>query len=408
MANQFANTSDSVYNLMRFYRGPIVDQFSEDVALYRGATKMKYPWSGEVVRRPLRTRRNPGVGATSDGGNLPTIGRQTGVQAEIAAKYNYLRFGLTGAMLKAAQNDKGSFVRQFDFEMRMGMKDLETTINRQLSWDGTGDLARLNANVAASQTVTLKGREDGEPALKFLDVGSVISIYSGSTPVVGAQELTITSISSGNQTSATATVVVDTAFTAAADDIVVLSTSGVSNEIQGILTQLDGGTTTVFGINRALFISTQGNVVNLSSGQLTLDALQTAQDLMERRGGGKLKHIYSDFNARRFYQKLLTIDKRYVNTVKGDGSFSSKNESYLEWNGCPWVSDKDAPQRIFLLPDDAIEKAVLCEMEVADETGTPYIAQVGVDAWEVRIRQFCNAFNSNAAGTAVISNYISP
>lgn len=405
MANIFANTSASVYNLMRFYKGPIVDQLNEDCPIYRGAEKSKFPWSGEVIRRPLRVRRNQGLGATSDGGNLPSIGRQTGVQAEIAAKYNYLRFGLTGPMLKAAQNDKGSFVRQFDFEMRMGMDDLRSDLNRQFSWDGTGDLARVNTNSAASTTLIIKGREDTEAALKFLDSGATFDVYSGSTPV--ATNITVNSISSGDANSATATLVLDTAISTTANDVLVRANS-FGQEVQGMLTQLDGATSSIFGIDRSAYPATQGNVVDLNAASLTLDSLQQSQNLMERRGGGKLKFVYSDFDSRRFYQKLLSVDKRYVNTVKGDGGFAKADETYLEWNGVPWIADKDCPTRIFMMPADAIEKAVLCEMEVADETGTPYIAQSGVDSWEVRIRQFCNLFNIKAAGSSVVIDYVSP
>jgi hypothetical protein len=406
MSNLFANTSASVFNLLRFYRGPIVDQLNEDVAIYRGAEKMKFNWSGEKVMRPLRVRRNQGVGATSDGGNLPTIGRQTGIQAQIAAKYNYLRFGLTGPMMKAAQNDKGSFVRQFDFELKMGMEDLRSELNRQMSWDGTGDLARINTTANASTTIVIKGREDTEAALKFLDVGATIDVYSSTTLV--ASGVQISSISSGDANSATATIVLDTAVSVTANDIVVRSGATLSNEIQGLLTQLDGATSTVFEIDRSAYPATQGNVVDLNSASLSLDSLQQLQNLMERRGGSKLKFVYSDFDSRRYYQKLLAVDKRYVNTVKGDGGFSKADETYLEWNGVPWVADKDCPTRIFMLPGDAIEKAVLCEMEVADETGTPYIAQSGVDAWEVRIRQFCNLFNAKASGSGVLVDYVSP
>lgn len=405
MANLFANTSGSVYNLMRFYRGPIIDQLNNDVPIYRGAEKTKYPWSGTSVFRPLRVVRNQGIGATSDGGNLPTIGRQTGVQAEIAAKYNYLRFGLTGAMLKASQNDKGSFVRQFDYEMKSGMSDLENDLNRQVSWDGTSDLARVNTAAAASTSIVIKGREDAEPALKFVDVGAQLDFYTGST--LTASSVTVLSISSGTSSSSTATIVLDTAVTVSANDVVVRSGS-FGNEVQGILTQLDGATSTVYGIDRSTYLATQGNVVDLSSASLTLDALQQAQNLMERRGGAKLKFVYSDYDSRRYYQRLLTVDKRYVNTVKGDGGFANADETYLEWNGVPWLADKDCPNRIFMFPGDAIEKAVLCEMEVADETGTPYIAQSGVDAWEVRIRHFFNLFNAKASGSAVLTGYVSP
>lgn len=405
MANVFASTSSSVYNLMQFYKGPIKDNLNEEVDLYRAAETMKYNWSGSQVNRPLRLRRNQGIGAGSDGGNLPSIGAQAGVQAVIAAKYNWLRFGLTAGMLKASQNDKGSFVRQFQFEMDMGMKDLKSDLNRQISWDGTGDLARINTTVAGSTSIVIKGREDTEPAMKFVDVGLTFDIYTSAGALV--QSSVSVSAVSGSPSDSTVTLTVSPAVTASADDILIRAGAGVSSEVQGLLTALDGGTSTIFSVDRSLYQGYQGNVVTVS-GQLTLDAIQGAQNAAESRGGSKIVAWYSDYLSRRYYQKLLTVDKRYVNSVEGDGGFAKKSKYYLEWNGCPVVADKDCPTRIFLLPGDAWEKAVLCEMEPAEETGTPYIAQAGVDAWEVRVRHFFNCFNSQPAACAVLKTYTSP
>lgn len=406
MANLFQGVSSGLYNLKNFYQGPLKDQFNEDLAIYRGADKSKFSWSGAQVNRPLRTRRNPGIGATSDGGTLPAIGRQGGVQAVIQAKYNYLRFGVTGPMIKSSQNDRGSFVRQAAHELEMGYADLKSDVNRQLSWDGTGDLARMNAGAGATTSIVVKGREDGEAALKFLDVGMVLDIYDSSGVLVQAG-VEITAITSGTALSSTATLTVSPAVTASADDILVRANS-FGQEVQGLLTQLDGGTSTVFSIVRADYPITQGNVVDLNGGQLTLDSLQQLQNTAEQRGGMKLAAVYSDFDSRRMYQKLLTADKRYVNTVKGDGGFAKADENYLEWNGVAWVADKDCPKRIFMLGKDCIEKMVLCEMEFADETGSMYIAQTSADSFEVRIRQFFNLFNCQAAATGVLVDYVSP
>ncbi len=404
MSNQFQNISDGVWNLKKWYQGPLVDQFSEDNNLYRFADKSKYKFDGEEVRRPLRVRRNPGIGATSDGGNLPKIGRQVGVQAVIAAKYNYLRFGITGPMIKAAMSDKGSFVRMASYELEMGYKDVEADCNRQITWDGTSDLAQLNAGAAASNSIVVKGRESTEPALKFLDVGMSIDIYTGTT--LTASNVTINSIS-GTATGATATLVLDTAVTVSANDIVVRAGS-FGNEVQGILTQLDGGTTTVFGIDRASYIQTQGNSISLSSNQLTLDALTQLDNLTMQRGGAKGGGWYSDFDSSRYYQKLIEKDKRYTNSIEGDGGFTRKGEKFMDFNGKPWVVDKDCPLRIFRIPEGCLEKNVLCEMEFADESGTMYIAQTGVDAYEVRVRLFFNMFNTMAAASGVLSTYVSP
>ena len=405
MSNLFQSATSGVYNLKKFYQGPIKDQFNEDCPIYRGAEEAKYSWSGEEVRRPLRIRRNTGIGATSDGGNLPSIGRQAGAQAVIGAKYNYLRFGITGPMIKASQNDRGSFMRQAAHELEMGYKDLTSDCNRQNSWDGTSDLARMNTGAAASTSIVIKGREDGEPALKFVDVGMVLDIYNSTTLV--AQAVTVQSISSGNATTATATIVVDQAVTVSVNDVLVRSGS-FGNEVQGLLTQLDGGTSTVFSLDRANYPILQGNVVDLSGNQMSIDSLQNVWNLGRNRGGAKYSAIFSDFDSQKMYQRLLTVDKRYVNTVKGDGGFASKNEVYLEFNGVAWVADKDCPKRVFMLPSEGIEKYVLCEMEFADEQGTMYIAQTGVDAFEVRVRHFYNLFNSQAAASGVLTNYVSP
>lgn len=415
MANNYQGVTSGLAELKNFYQGPIVDQFSEDLAIWKGTEKGKYPWSGQQVIRPLKVRRNPGVGATSDGGALPQIGRQTTIQAIIPPAYNYLRFGITAGMIEASKSDVGSFVRGASFELEEGYNDLKSDCNRQLSWDGTGDLARANAAATGSTTVVLKGREDAEPALKFLDVGSYVDILSGTTQTIVQSGLTIQSITSGTAISSTATVVFDQAVSCTTNDTFIRSGSA-GQEISGLLTQLDGGTTTVFGIVRASYAQTQGNAIfatsdGTSAGSglpLSLGYLQQAEDEAERRGGRGVNCLYTDFGSRRMYQKLLTADKRYVNVVKGDGGFSDASKNYLEFNGKPIVADKDCPQRFFFLPDKYIERYVLAEMTFADETGSMYIAAAENDALEVRIRFFANMFNSKAAGSSVVQGYISP
>lgn len=413
MANAFQSVTTGLAELKNFYQGPIVDQFSEDVAIWRGSEKGKYPWSGYQVIRPVKVRRNPGVGATSDGGTLPKIGYQTTLQAQIAAKYNYLRFGITGPMIQASKSDVGAFVRSAAYELEEGYNDLKSDCNRQMSWNGNGTVAKVNTTVVASTTVVLKGREDSEPALKFVDVGQAFDIYRSTTLI--QQNVTVNSISSGTASSATATLVFDQAISATAGDVFVRA-GAYGNEIQGILTQLDGATSTVFNLDRSSYIQTQGNVIFCTdtgatggvAQPLNLAYLQQAEDEAERRGGRGINCIYSDFASRKYYQKLLQADKRYVNTMKGDGGFSDLNKNYLEWNGKAWVADKDCPTRIFLLPDKMIEKYVLAEMAFADETGSMYIAQAENDQLEVRIRFFANLFNAKAAGSSVLAEYTSP
>lgn len=406
MANSFQNVTSGLAELKNYYQGPIIDQLNEDLPVWRAAQSGKHKWSGQQVVRPLKVRRNQGIGATSDGGTLPAIGRQTTVQAIIQAKYNYLRFGVTGPMIAASQSDVGSFVRAASYELEQGYNDLKSDVNRQLTWDGTGDLATMSSAAGGSTSITIAGRESTEAALKFVDIGLVFDVYT-TAGVLVQSGVTVSAITAGTASSSTATLTVTPALTASAGDVLVRANS-FGQEIQGLLTQLDGGTSTVFNVDRSAYVSAQGNQIDLSAAQLDLDSLQQAQDEAERRGGSRLKAVYSDFASRRMYQKLLTADKRYVNTVQGDGGFASKGDYYLEWNGMPWVADKDCPTRIFMLDDKYIVKYVQKELEFASETGTMYIAQAESDELEVRLRFFANLFNEMASGSSVITNYVSP
>lgn len=404
MANLFQGTVSGFAELKNFYEGPIVDQYCEDTPVYRAAEKVKKGWSGSQVIRPVRVRKNQGIGATSDGGLLPAIGRQTTVQAIIAAKYNYLRFGITGPMIKASQSDSQSFVRSASYELEMGYKDVQSDTNRQFSWDGTGKLATLAATASGSTTLSISGREAVEAALKFVESGLVFDVTDGTT--IFASSITVNS-TTGTPTALTATLSVSAPVSAAAGTYLIRSGS-LGNEIQGLVTELDGGTSVVFNVDRSLYPSFQGNVIDSGGLQMKLDTLQQVYNEGLRRGGAKYTGIYSDFDSLRMYQKLLTADKRYANTVKGDGGFSNKDKTYLEFNGLPWVADKDCPQRVFILPEDVLKSYVLAEMEFADETGSMYIAQTSADALEVRIRFFTNLFNEQPSACGVLKNYTSP
>lgn len=402
MANTFASISNALGILKNYYAGPIVSQFNDEIPLYKHMEKGKEKYNGLQVNRPIKLRRNPGIGATSDGGVLPVIGKQTTAQAVISAKFNYLRFGVTGPMLKASQGDKGAFVSIMEYEMEEGLKDLKSDVNRQLFWTGRGDLATVAANVVGSSVMTVTGRESTEAGNKFLDVGMVIDVYT-TAGVAKATSVTITDLSG----TTTATLTLDQNITCSAGDILVRA-GAYDNEIQGVLTAQDGGTSSIYGIDRSAYPVFQGNSVNAQGNQMSLDLLQQAYNEAKRRGGGKIDFLTSDFDSERFYNKLLVADKRYPGKVKGDGTFSDVNMSYLEFAGVPWVADKDMPTRVAMIDSKTFKKYVLAELDWADETGSYMIAQTSADAFEVRLRLFANVFSEKPSASAVLRNYISP
>lgn len=405
MSNTFQSISTGAANLKNIYEGPVLTQFNDDLPVYKNISKEHKGWSGLAVIKSLKLRRNQGIGAGSDGGNLPAIGAQTNQNATINAKFNWLRFGITAGMVASSKNDAGSFVRQAAYELEEGYNDFRADINRQISWNGRGDLCAVNTAAVASTSLSIKGREAVEAALKFVDVNQIVDIVS-TAGVVKATGVTITA-TSGTPTALTATLTLDQPVTCAADDILV-RTGSYNKEIQGFLYSLDNGTTSIYGIDRSVYQIYQGSVIDGGGVNLQLDLMKQAQVLARRRGGAKIKAWWTDFDTERFYEKLLVSDKRFVNTRKGDGGFTNGEQDYLEYGGAPMVPDQSTPRRMFGIDPQAWKWYVLEEMKFASETGAMYIAQTDVDAWEVRVRFFANLFNQKPNACATLEDYISP
>lgn len=406
MANSFQSITTGAANLKNIYEGPILTQFNDDMPLYKNIDKETKGWSGLAVVRSLKLRRNQGIGSGTDGGNLPAIGVQTNAQATINAKFNWLRFGITAGMIASSKNDAGSFVRQASYELEEGYNDLRNDLNRQIGWDGTGTLAAVSTSAAASTSLVIAGRESTAPALQFIDVGQIVDIYS-TAGVLKAQAITVTSTNSGKPTDLTVTLTLDQAVTCSSTDVLVRSGS-YGNDIQGLLYSLDGGTTSIYSVSRSTYPSYQGAVVSASSNALSLDYIKQSQVLARRRGGAKIKMWMTDFDTERFYERLLVSDKRYVNTLSGDGSFTTKENQYLDYGGAAMCPDKDFPRRLIGIDPQCWKWYVLEEMKFASETGAMYIAQTDVDSWEVRVRFFANLFNQKPSACPVLSTYIAP
>ncbi len=405
--NQYASISANLLGSLKpFFEGPIVSQFNDECPMYKAAEMGTEKFTGTEVRRPLKVRRNPGIGATSEGGNLPAIGRQTTIQASISAKFNYLRAGLTAQIIAASQNDRGAFVRQMAYEMEEGKNDLVQDVSRQGFFNGLGTVARLNAAAVATNVITAKGRTDGELGSKYVDVDWVIDIYNSAGTVLKAQGVTVSSITG----TTVATLVLNANVTVAENDIIVRS-GALNNEIQGILTVLDGATSSIYGVDRSIYTIFQGNTFDASGSQLTLNLIQQAVNGPRQRAGKAATAAWCDYDSERFYTKLLVADKRYIGErVKGDGTFLNKEESFLAIAGVPLKADKDCiGNSIFFGQPAGFKKYVLGkELQWADETGSVMIAQNGVDSFELRLRLWANYFYEKPSAWARLYNYISP
>lgn len=403
MANQFSSIqSNNGGNLKNWYGDSIIGQFNDAIKFYKEVEKGKDSYQGLQVIRALNVSRNQGIGSGSDGGPLPAMGTQGTAQAIITTKQSWLRVGITAGMMKAAQSNKGAFINDVSYQMDRAVIDLKNDHNRQLFWDGSGTIATVAASAVASTVITVTGRDSSEAGNKYVAAGMAIDILDTSGNYK-AQSITVNQVTG----TSTATLTLASAVTVSATDIVVRAGS-YNKEVQGILTSQDGLTTTIYNVDRSLYPIYQGNVVNTAGNQLTLDYMQQTLNEARRLGDGKINVIYCDFDSERFYNKLLVADKRYVGKVVGDGTFTDKDQSYLEFSGSKVVPDKDCFRSFFFIDSKTYKKYVLSELEWATESGSEYIPQSDADSFELRLRLWYNFFPEQPNASARLKGYNSP
>ena len=204
------------------------------------------------------------------------------------------------------------------------------------------------------------------------------------------------------------TLTLDSVVTVAANNLVVRS-GAAGQEMSGILTSLDGGTSTIYGVSRSTYPSFQGINVDNAGQALNLNVMQQVYNNARRKGGAKISTVYCDFDSERYYNRLLVADKRYIGEkVQGDGTFTMKDQVYLSFGGSPILADQACPTRFFFLTESAVKKYVLAELEWADESGSYLITQQSADAYEARLRFFANMFIEKPSACGCLQNYISP
>tara|TARA_R110000824_G_scaffold36852_2_gene113990 strand:+ start:7776 stop:9272 length:1497 start_codon:yes stop_codon:yes gene_type:complete len=123
--------------LKEFYEGPIIDALNSQLEMVQLFTKTTLDWQGRRVIIPVHIGRNSGVQYASEGGDLPTAGKQSHVDLQITAKYLYGRFSLTGPAIASAKTTANSFATYVQTEMDGLVTDVKVKAN-QAMFTGAG------------------------------------------------------------------------------------------------------------------------------------------------------------------------------------------------------------------------------------------------------------------------------
>lgn len=355
------------------YLGPIREQLNNDIILLSRLEKDDESVVGQNFTIPLHVGRNEGIGATTDGGTLPTAGNQSYKQTIVPMRYVYGRIQLTGPSMKATKSNEGAFVRALESEMKGLARDLKSDLNRQLYGDGSG----LLATCASASTVNITVDSTAK-----LRVGMKVDIIVKADGAVtaGVAGATITSI-----TSATVFVVNTAPETPAS----IGSTYGVYRAgarnleimgLGGIVTNADPGSGALQGLAVASYPYWKASVLaNGGTPRAITEALmQTAIDTVSQTGDGEVSAIYTTFGVRRAYQALLTNTRQYVNTMELKGGAKA-----LDYNGMPLIADKDCPlNTVYFIDENALKFYRLSDWDWMQEDGAVLNRVANTDAYE--------------------------
>lgn len=183
--------------LKQDYQGPIREQLSQSNVLTSVLKKdvSRTAFRGKEAIIPVHTGRNVGRAFADEGSTLPTAGNQAFAQATWNMTYLYGRIQLTGQTIAASSQDKGSFARALDTEMRGLQKDLSQTVNRCLWSDGSGRLTDVKATHTSGSNHTGQAVVD-VLSTRFLEVGMPITIARRIGTLLANGSTTVASVDS--------------------------------------------------------------------------------------------------------------------------------------------------------------------------------------------------------------------
>lgn len=377
MAQNFTNFDQA---LKIDYLPVIREQLNNATVLLNKVQRNERDVVGKQWQQVAHYQRNSGVGSGTETG-LPTAGQQKYANPYGVVKFTRGRIQVSGPVMEASKNDTGAIVRALESEIKGVTTDMKREVNYQFFNDGTAARAIINGDPGTEVTLTLDN-----PGTQYMYDGMLIDIVDPTTgvPTANSTDLTISTVDSATQ--ATLSAAADTAV--ADNDVIVRANStddaGTSYEMMGLKGIIDDATyvTTLHNLSRSTYAwwkaSTHSNDDNSGTNRdLTLALIQDSISAVEKNGG-KTNLILSGHDVRDSYAALVVADKRFVNTMDLDGGFKA-----LEYNGIPWVADRDCPPNtVFFVDTDHLQIMQMSDWNWMDKDGAVLSRVSGSDAYE--------------------------
>ena len=325
--------------LKNFYLPPIRSQLNTSTVLLDRIRAGSEQVSGQDVITPLMVGYSQGVGARSENGTLPTAKKSLYDVSSTQLKANYGRIQLSGHLMRATRDARGSCGRAIGSEIQNMVDGLYQEYNRQCFGHGTGALATGNDSTGLGTPTNIVVSNT-----QYFKYDMPIVHYNGGTAIGTAR---VTDINEDTNlitfdSAATGTWVNGQPIYRGNATTLAGGTNNKDAEIMGLAGICD--TTTLQGIDPTGVLSTGVDTIasywktakkDSSTTTLTLSAMQDCFTAVEKKAGN-VNLLVTTFGLRDIYATLLESQRRYVNVMELESGFRG-----IEFNGQPLIPDKD-------------------------------------------------------------------
>ena len=375
-----------------FYLHIIRKQLSEKSILLQNIKKdtKRIDASGKYARLTLNYEWSQGIGARAEGADLPGNVDAGYVNSDVYMKYVYGRIKISGPVMSASRDNKGSIARALSSEMQSATTCLRNDINRQLFGDGSGALALVASDSYDGGTGLTTVTVD---TTKYIKKGMKFDTYDAKTGgTISQNSKTVLSVLTSTTFTVTGDISGETGNYIFREDTHSAGTSpNVDKEMMGLLGIIDQDdyVGTLQGIDRSAGGGNQWWEASIqgsgSNADLKLSDLQDAWTKGEQNDA-VTKFIVTTFSLRDAYADLLMSDRRYVNTLELKGGFKG-----LAFNDVPIVADKDAiANTMFLVDPSTLSLFISKDLSWMDDDGSILSRVANKDEFEAIMRIYQN------------------
>jgi len=398
---------DKLSNILKtFYLPPIRSQLNTATVLLDKIRAGSEQVSGQDIVTPLMFGYSQGVGARNESDDLPTARKTLYSQSSTRLKANYGRVQLSGHLIRATRDDRGSFVRAIGSEIQNMVDGLKQDYNRQCFGLGTGELAESTTGSATGETSmavdTSQYMKYDMPVVAYSNNGAT---YRGNFYVRDLP--TATSFLTSTNTNAVSD---DDKWyrgegeNANSKDKEIMGLRGLVDTTSALQNINPSGTTS-FGQGDSA--APDPDTINswwaaakkdTTAEALSLDKMQDCFTEVEKKAGST-NLVITTYALRDKYATLLESNRRYVNVMELESGFRA-----LEYNGQPLVPDKDCPDKhMFFLDTSVMSFQKKGDWDWMDMDGAIWSRVTNKEAYEATIVLESNLVTAARNRSAVIT-----